>query len=337
LDSLAKIVEAQPVSFSSKLSRNSYYPDVFRFYLDEQTLEEDLIFLEEYQNEKLEAILHLANKYSDFGFSKLDELAISKITQKVKRLSISLEFEGIKSIETLTHLEHLFLSELVSTKTVSQKLNLNALSNLKTLSLPVRESSSKGIKFESLSGLEVLYLNHFRGKNDKYQSLEMLKNLKALNLFRCKMKDFECLSHLKKMKLLSCDYARNLSDVSSLSELRKLERLDFQNCPNLSNLETIVELPYLKVLKLNNCRSIKSLSFLQHTNLEFLEFVDTVLEDNDVAFLDKMPNLKIFRYSNKRAYTPQRKDALKWHKTALFKGDAEETWHRYCFSRDTYL
>jgi len=337
LDSLAKIVEARPVSFSSKLSRNSYYPDVFRFYLDEQTLEEDLIFLEKHKDEKLEAILHQSNEYSDIGFSKLDGDLISKIAKKVKRLSVCIEFEGVKAVERLSHLEHLFLYELVSTTQASENLNLNGLSNLKTLSLPVKDSFSRKIKYETLSALEVLYLNHFEGKNDKHHSLEAMMNLKILDLFRCKIKGFDSLSHLKKLKLLSCDYARNLKDVSSLSELKQLERLDFQNCPNLSNLEALIELPHLKVLKLNNCRSIKSLSFLKHTNLEFLEFFDTALEDNDVSFLDEMPNLKFFRYSNKRAYTPQRKDTLKWHETTLFKGDAQEIWHRYCFHRDTYL
>jgi len=337
LDSLAKIVEAQPVSISSKLSRDAYYPDVYRFYLDENTLEDDLKFLEKYRDEKIEAILHLANQYSEFGFSELNETEITRIAKTVKRLAINLEFEGIKSIEHLHHLEHLSLYELVSTSLPFQKLNLTELSNLKTLSLPVKEKSSRKISFKGLSGLEVLYLNHFRGEIDKSQSLEKLINLRALDLFRGKMKDFKNLAHLKKLKLLSCDYARNLNDVSTLAELGDLERLDFQNCPNLSNLDALAGLTNLKVLKLNNCRSIKSLSFLEQSNLEYLEFVNTALEDNDVSFLDEMPNLKIFRYSNKHSYKPQRKDTLSWHETALFKGNSGESWHRYCFNRDAYL
>ena len=338
----------QPFWVLKKLSRHVYFPNVYQYSMSANTFEDDLNFLDCYPDENLEADLILANEYSDFGFTDLDEHAILRVAEKIKRLSICLEFAGIKSIERLSELEHLSLVELADTNGVPPKLDLNGLSSLRSLSLPVREKASIQINFGQLVDLEVLDFPHYRGRHNDFENFEKFENLKILDIYKCKVENLESLSTLVNLRLLVCEYAQNLKDISALKKMKKIERLDFQNCPNLSDLKILAELPNLKVLKLMNCPSISTLSFLKNTNLEFLEFINSTVKDNDVSFINEMPNLRMFRYSNKRAYCPQRKDTLGTNTTDLWRNSnkvkglseaesSDKDWRTYSFSRQAYI
>lgn len=304
---LNALVDAQQSPFGAKISRLGHYHNRFIYHLSEDSFEEDLDFLKNCTPYNMVASIFPKNPYSEFGFKNISRKNIQAILSVVRHVQISTLLENTSEILMGEHLETLNFSgpldekvKHASSKTI---LDLKALVNLNSLGLPVNSHSSSAINFSENRSLKELRASHLKTDGANCSShLKNLSELRVLDLFRCKVTDFEFISNLKDLKFLEYSYSRSIRDVSVLGSLYNLERIDFENCPNLENLEALAKLPKLRVLRLNKCRSVQSLSFLQDTGIECLEFYGTSIEDNDLSFLSQMQNLKIVRYSHKRSY-----------------------------------
>ena len=305
------------------------------YYLSEDNFEGDLDFLKNCTSYDMVASIFPKIPYSEYGFKNLSRKDIQSVLSVVKHVEISTLLENTSEILTGEHLEELNFSGPLDAKvkhvSSMHTLDLKALANLNSLGLPVNSHSSSAINFSENTSLKELRASHLKtGGLNCPSNLKNLSELRVLDLFRCKVRDFEFISHLKGLRFLEYSYSRSIRDVSVLGSLYNLERIDFENCPNLENLEALAKLPKLRVLRLNKCRSVQSLSFLQDTGVECLEFYETSIKDNDLSFLVQMQILKIVRYSHKRSYNvPNQK--------TMDKEIDSDLWYNYTSDVSQYL
>ncbi|XP_056166363.1 disease resistance protein L6-like [Syzygium oleosum] len=91
-----------------------------------------------------------------------------------------------------------------------------------------------------------------------FSNLRYLRNLSALSLFRCRLKEveFEQLETLHHLIVVECELLVRLSGLSSIG---KLEELTVNSCSQLLEIRDLGELESLKTLSIQDCGSIERL------------------------------------------------------------------------------
>lgn len=122
----------------------------------------------------------------------------------------------------------------------------------------------------------------FEVKSQDLQELTALKDLESLDMERCKVKDYQALGELTKIKSLWI-HDSNIQDLSFLSNLKDLERLTIEyrhqappetmSLPNLANLKSLTHLSLYGL-------PITDISFLEGTSsLEVVELKKMAISD----------------------------------------------------------
>ncbi len=251
--------------------------------------------------------------------------------------------DGLMHLKDLKALSHLSISKLFySNEDFAVGLqHLNALPNLKSLSLyncrladsglsdlkapRLTELTMEKCRIENLGpalkdrmpGLKTLDLSDSALADETLKSLQGLKNLETLYLYKTNISD-RGLAHLKdleKLRHLNLDYTSNIdgTGLASLSNsdgylpnLAKLSLVAMKLSDN-RNLQNLKNLPNLKDLSLVYGHfTDQSLQYLPHFNqLERLNLALTMISGTGLAHLD-LPQLRYLNLSN----TPIKGDNL---------------------------
>lgn len=286
-----------------KQSRMEYGWLEFTPYIE--TVEDDLRILKKYKDLNIVVNLRLKNDYCPSGFDYHDTELLTELSGS-KGLSLCSHFTDISFVANLKQVEHLRIHGLVNhelTGNADIDLNLNDLSQLRTLYLPILRHKSENYNFQDCRGLKHLFLpTHYKAKSSFAASIGNLSNLQTLSMHRPRFKALDGIQVMEDLKYLEIDYSKNLCDLSDLAKCSNLVGLELQNCPNILDLSMLKSLRNLHVLHLWNCKNIESLKWVQDSQVEYLNFYSSNIRDGDLSFIESLPNLKVLRFQNKKHY-----------------------------------
>lgn len=169
-----------------------------------------------------------------------------------------------ESLQSLTCLEELLLSETASTSLCSSGTSSMALPrSLRRLILQVpRGTADLGF----LRGLHQLQELELRGSavTASLKPLAELHELEELSLFMvCGARNLKPLRGLKKLRRLSLGGMYQLVNLSPISGLPKLRDLTLIQCDALSDVTPLAQLPALRRLMLMDCDRVQDVSALE--------------------------------------------------------------------------
>lgn len=102
---------------------------------------------------------------------------------------------------------------------------------------PIRKDCGLG-ELDSLQGLDVW---RFKPKYKSYESIEIPKNLKQLDLNWCNPTSLEGMPFLNELEELQIHYCRNLESIDSIFEFApNLKKLVVTRCANLENFDAVL-------------------------------------------------------------------------------------------------
>ena len=136
------------------------------------------------------------------------------------------------------------------------------------------------------------------------------KQLKAIRFFKNKfIEDLSLLGTLPQLEYVhffATQRTTSLWDMSGNTSLSGLAIEDFSRLTLVNGIETA---PALKEFRIGNAiwskMVIESLMPLANTKLERLTFTGRAIEDNDLSFIERMPNIKAFDFSTNMFTTEQ--------------------------------
>lgn len=237
-------------------------------------------------------------------FNQISKVEIVNTINGLEELNLSAnKIEKIQSLEKLSGLKTLFLMENKIDK-ISKIGGLDALKNLEVLRLDSNLISTlKGIpELGNLKDFSVSENNSLTN----IKLIELLKNLKKLNLSKCNIIDISKIRNLKELEELYL-YSNKIVDISPLNELENLEKLYlFDNeITNMINLSKNVKLKNINlgdnkithILGLNGLRNLEELSLYKNKiqrieglgGLVKLKYLD--LNTNEIQEIENLESL----------------------------------------------
>lgn len=120
------------------------------------------------------------------------------------------------------------------------------------------------------SSIEFLTLHNY--KQTSPEDLVKLKTLKELALNQCKIEDLDFLVQLPRLKCFKISYNRNLKNIEEIVKNKNIKGIVIQSCKKIEDWDALSRAYQLEYILLEDCGEIDSL-----------------------AFLGKLPNLKVFR------------------------------------------
>jgi len=97
----------------------------------------------------------------------------------------------------------------------------------------------------------------------------------------------------EKMKVLTLNFCKYLTNIPDVSHLPNLEKFSFENCDNLITIHnSIGYLNKLEVLNAKGCRKLKNFPPLRLTSLKELELRECESLENFPELLSKMTNIQ---------------------------------------------
>lgn len=120
------------------------------------------------------------------------------------------------------------------------------------------------------SSIEFLRLHNYKQRSP--ESLIKLKTLRELALEQCKMEDLDFLVQLPRLRSFRISYNRNLKSIEGVSKNKNVKGIEIQGCKKIEDWDALSRAYQLEYILLEDCGEIDSL-----------------------AFLGKLPNLKVFR------------------------------------------
>jgi hypothetical protein len=228
----------------------------FYFYLNSDTLEEDIKWITENNIENIRL-----SQYDGYTLKTIEPVFRIK---HVRALAIFIEGADLSALHELQELEDLVIGEL------NVHIDLSGLHHLKSLYL-LYHKKIKGL--DTLNNLERLILVKCDISLFKEGLFRSWQKLIELTLLSPKLPgDFSFLKHQKRLKELEIDHSRSTFEVGALQYLKdSLEVLRISNCKRMAGIYEL--LPKLQRLK----------SFTLTDSLVL----------NDSRFADMMPNLEI--------------------------------------------
>ena len=201
-------------------------------------------------------------------FPQVRKLNLSRIWCRIEEMDEKLD-RGLKHGSSFTELTHLDLSgnETIPTKVLSYFQNNTKLEYLK-LSMCAKIKNNSLSYLKHFPNLTYLNLRHTNITNLRFlkhcPNLETLK-IECLNLSD---KDLVCLKSCTKLRVLSMDSCRNISNegFKHICCLSSLERLHITNSELINNGVTLYlkRMPLLNYLALDYCPEVVDTTSLNH-------------------------------------------------------------------------
>jgi Leucine-rich repeat (LRR) protein len=151
----------------------------------------------------------------------------------------------------------------------------------------VRLTMTPRIRLGSLPNLSWLYM--YGASSEDIESLSAA-GLKHLELHVSTLLDLDGLQKFENLEKLEVAYLRKLQSITALKKLRKLNWLMIEQSKKIEDIEgTLEQLTALETLRLIKCSTLKSLSFLEHLQLEEFRCVGTTVRDKSTPALQRIP------------------------------------------------
>jgi hypothetical protein len=231
-----------------------------------------------------------------------------------------LSVSGIDDLSFLTRFPMLLYLEVSGQSPINARY-LDGLQNLRGLYL---EAPGTGIDFawfpllevyfggwhpasQNLAACQELRRLELRGFNPDSRGLEAiarLTRLEVLKVVQTNLESLRGLETLEDLRYLSLAYAAKLSSLDVLTSCGTgLRELSLQNLKKIAFYEPISSLRMLRRLRLTACAPMESLAWTAGLeNLDFFSFVDTVVENGDLAPLLQLPKLRYAGTLDKKHY-----------------------------------
>jgi len=296
---------------SELLTPSVSVPGWYNYEVRASNFRNDLEELSKFKNEKIIIEISIKSKYNQDGIES-NRLEDVQELMGFRGLNICQNFENLDLINGLSNLEVLMLhtQDHLPLNIRKKPVDLNGLTYLRHLSLPVAPEKKVKFGFFELTGLEYLSIPHFDQNDLQYVDwISSLKNLRAISLHRPKIKSLNWLQN-PMLQFLQIDYAKNLQSLSSGCAYNDLEYVDLQNCPNLTAVDRLSESEKLMLLRIWGSQKLETLSFLKGASIQCLDFYESSVADGDLSFIETLEDLKHLRFTNKRHFSYSLKDFL---------------------------
>lgn len=158
--------------------------------------------------------------------------------------------------------------------------------------------------------VEVVTVSGLRQDTFEYFIKSYGKQLKAIRFFKNKfVEDLSLLGTLPKLEYVSFYANQKVTELWNMTENRSLIGLCIEDFLKLTSIKEIETAPALKEFKIGNAifgkMVVDSLMPLANTKIERLSFTGKAIADNDLSFLENMPNLKMFEFATNLFTTEQ--------------------------------
>ena len=136
------------------------------------------------------------------------------------------------------------------------------------------------------------------------------KQLKAIRFFKNKfVEDLSLLGTLPQLEYVYFFANQRITSLWDMTENTALSGLAIEDFSRLTSIKGIETAPALKEFRIGNAiwskMIIESLMPLANTKIERLTFTGRAIEDNDLSFLETLPDIKAFDFSTNTFSTEQ--------------------------------
>lgn len=234
--------------------------------------------------------------------------------------------ETLSFLKELPNIEQLTIEEKYpeeNRKNINDITALSYVRNLKTLRLDLHKIKDIAV----LSDLRQLKNFHLSFSKPLNISLKPIENLPLQELGLGKVKNFDSVAHLKKLKSLAlASIPINDSNIAPLLELRELENFSYYGTTkstfhllpkigkikhlsiknaSIDNFNFIAEMDYLEALNLQYLSKLEKLPSLKR--LDRLKIIDLWSVENlkDISTLPQAINLEEFRLNQTKNFMPE--------------------------------
>lgn len=189
------------------------------------------------------------------------------------------------------------LKSLVSFGATQEKLDID-LAHFPQLEALFIKYSEKIINLNALTNLKHLSIWSLKQKDCFF--FEQIKHLEELFIIQSEIRSIKGLEKLDKLRILELSNNNKLNDISILNQIENIEKVSIKKCKLLSDLNTLAENKSIKFLysekidELNFIPSMKSLNYLGFAELK----------NGDLSALMMSKTLsKVGFYPNKKHYS----------------------------------
>lgn len=191
-----------------------------------------------------------------------------------------------------------------------EEINVNEIENLvvsnKDMDSEYCEFYPEDLKlFPNLKGI---VFNTAVLSSEQMEKISELVNIENINFKDCAFEndsDLSKITNLKELSMKKC-YVEDYSFLENMPNLQILEIIAPQSEEDI-DLEKIKSMPNLNKIILDLC-NIKNIDKLNGKNIEYLSLLMTEIPNNNVEFLNALPNLKKLYISEKYNYIIDRND-----------------------------
>ncbi len=247
-------------------------------------------------------------QFADFENFCWDSFDFLTDIPNIEELDIlCLGLKGLKSINELIHLKGLYLRSDFNDK----KLDLAGLKNLEACF--INWGGGAESIFENTS-LKVAYFDRIKLKD--WNEFERMSSLVELTIGNSNFNDFKNISATETLRKLEVFNCRKLESFHGIDKLANLAVLSVEGCKKFTAIEPLSKLLNLKILGLSNNGKISSfipLHSLSELNALFFSGTTNVM-DGDLNFLDKLSNLSLINFPNKKHYSHKCNELRLWDK-----------------------
>mgnify|MGYP001773748273 FL=1 len=186
--------------------------------------------------------------------NKVEDISVLKHLTKLKELNLS--GNPVSDLSALKDLKHLKNLDLRKTKVA----DLSSINSIKTL---------KNLTYGYMKNTDTIDISQIKD----------LTNLEFLSLGDIKIKNFHVLNNFKNLTFFSPPKSVTVEDMKMLIDLKKLKTLSLDNNKHITNIDFLLNFPNIEQLSLRNT-SIKDISVLKKIpRLITLDISDTQVTD----------------------------------------------------------
>ncbi len=165
-------------------------------------------------------------------------------------------------------------------------------------------------KLKAYPDTETVTISGLRQDTFEYFIKTYGKQLKAIRFFKNKfIEDLSLLGTLPQLEYVYFFANQRITSLWNMSENTSLTGLGIEDFSRLKSIAGIESAPALKEFQIGNAiwntMVIDSFMPLTNTKIERLEFSGRAIADNDLSFIEQLPNLKEFNFATNLFTTEQ--------------------------------
>jgi hypothetical protein len=232
-----------------------------------------------YIKEKKISSIFLESKIGD-KFKSYDFL--NEIKELVREISLINSTSKIEDFPILNNVKKLFISEY------KEKIIFNRFPNLKEVSF---DWNSK-IEFGDNSKIEKLIIWGFATKSKNLNELSGLRKISRIEINQTNITSLKGIENLNTLVSLKIYQASKLSSIKDLNNSTNIRHFLVDTAKRIVDYDLIENIKSLNTLAFNNCGDISNLLFIDRmTNLKEFRFVNTKIIDGDISPCLKLQNV----------------------------------------------